>query len=123
MLTRLIAFSATALAIAAFLLFGPTGAAQAPQGRGQVRPRPAEGREPELPQPTIRQYKPRSTLVVPRHPVPKAKFPVVDLHGHPPTLSGPDVVNRVVDAMDPVNVRVMVDANGTSGAGLTQALA
>ena len=63
-----------------------------PQAPGQIRPRPAEGREPELPSPTIRQYKPRSTLVVPQHPVPRAKFPVVDLHGHPPALTGPDVV-------------------------------
>lgn len=93
-----------------------------PQTPGQIRPRPAEGREPDLPQPTIRQYRPRSTLVVPQHPVPKARFPVVDLHGHPPQISGPDVVQRVVDAMDPVGVRVMVNANGTSGERLRQAL-
>ncbi len=119
---RLITLSVTALVIVGLTRFGPTGAAQAPQTPGQIRPRPAEGRDPELPQPTIRQYKPRSTLVVPQHPVPKAKFPVVDLHGHPPTLSGPEAVNRVVEAMDPVNVRVMVNANGTSGGGLAQAL-
>lgn len=93
-----------------------------PPSSGRIRPRPAEGREPDLPQPTIRQYKPRSTLVVPQHPISRAKYPVVDLHGHPPTLSGPDVVERVVDAMDPVGVQVMVNANGTSGSGLRQAL-
>jgi len=93
-----------------------------PQAPGQIRPRPAEGREPELPPPTIRQYKPRSTLVVPQHPVPRAKFPVVDLHGHPPTLNGPDVVNLVGAAMDPLNIQVMVNANGTSGERLRQAL-
>jgi predicted TIM-barrel fold metal-dependent hydrolase len=60
--------------------------------------------------------------VVPQHPIPRAKYPVVDLHGHPPTLSGPDVVERVVEAMEPVGVRVMVNANGTSGRGLRQAL-
>ena len=120
---RLIAISATALAVAGLVVLRSPIVAQTPQAPGQIRPRPAEGREPELPQPTIRQYKPRSTLVVPQHPVPKARFPVVDLHGHPPPLTGPDAVNRVVEAMDPVNVRVMVNANGTSGAGLAQALA
>jgi len=94
-----------------------------PQTPGQIRPRPAEGREPELTPPTIRQYKPRSTLVVPQHPVPRAKFPVVDLHGHPPTLTGPEVVNLVGAAMDPLNIQVMVNANGTSGERLRQALA
>src|SRR5262245_12491444 len=33
-------------------------------GPGQIRPRPAEGRAPEFPPPNIRDYKPRSTLVV-----------------------------------------------------------
>ncbi len=94
-----------------------------PQSPGVIRPRPAEGRDPELKPPTIREYKPRSTLVVPQHPVPKAKFPVIDLHGHPPTLSGPDVVQRVVEAMDPVGVRLMINANGTSGERLRQSLA
>jgi predicted TIM-barrel fold metal-dependent hydrolase len=96
--------------------------AQQPQAPGQIRPRPAEGREPDLPQPTIRQYKPRSTLVVPQHTVPRAKFPVVDIHGHPPALTGPDVVNTVGRAMDPLNLQVMVNANGTSGERLQQAL-
>src|SRR5215813_653421 len=89
---------------------------------GQIRPRPAEGREPEFPPPNIREYKPRSTLVVPQHPVPRAKFPVVDIHGHPPQLTGPDVVNTVGDSMSPLNLQVMVNANGTSGHRLTESL-
>lgn len=109
------------LAVVVALALLMTVAAQ-PQSPGRIRPRPAEGREPDLPQPTIRQYKPRSSLVVPQHPIPRAKYPVVDLHGHPPTLSGPDVVERVVDAMDPIGVQVMVNANGTSGSRLRQAL-
>jgi hypothetical protein len=87
-------------------------------GPGQLRPKPAEGREPEFPPPDIREYKPRSTLVVPEHPVPRAKFPVIDIHGHPPQLTGPDVVDRVVELMDPLNLRLMVDANATIGEGL-----
>ena len=64
-------------------------------------------REPSVPPPTIREYKPKSTLVVPQHPVPRAKFPVVDLHGHPPPLSSAETVQTVVTAMDALNLRVM----------------
>ncbi|MGE3508811.1 MAG: amidohydrolase family protein [Vicinamibacterales bacterium] len=92
------------------------------QTSGAIRPRPAQGREPDLPVPTVREYRPRSTLVVPQHPVSRARFPVIDLHGHPPPLTTAAVVNQVVEAMDPVGVRVMVNANGTSGDRLTQAL-
>jgi predicted TIM-barrel fold metal-dependent hydrolase len=97
------------------------GAQQLPPG--QIRPRPAEGRDPEFPPPNIREYKPRSTLVVPQHPVPRAKFPVVDIHGHPPRLSGPDPVNTVGDSMSPLNLQVMVNANGTPSARLQEEMA
>jgi predicted TIM-barrel fold metal-dependent hydrolase len=90
-------------------------------GPGQIRPRPAEGREPEFPPPTIREYKPRSTLVVPEHLVPRAKFPVVDVHGHPPPISAGSL-KTVVDSMSPLNLQVMVNANGTPGDRLRQAL-
>src|SRR6476620_6265283 len=103
-----------------FLSVGYVAAQQLPPG--QIRPRPAEGRDPEFPPPNIREYKPRSTLVVPQHPVPRAKFPVVDIHGHPPPLTGPDVVNTVGDSMAPLNLQVMVNANGTSGPRLIESL-
>ena len=76
---------------AALLLLGlaavvPLIAQQAP---GQIRPRPAEGREPEFKPPTIREYKPKSQLVTPQHPVPRAKYPVIDIHSHQPTPISP----------------------------------
>jgi predicted TIM-barrel fold metal-dependent hydrolase len=74
--------------------------AQGRQGRGQ--------REPESPPPTIREYKPQSTLVVTQHPVPRAKFPAVDMHGHPPPLTSPEAVQSVVRVMDSLNLRIMV---------------
>ena len=95
----------------------------AQQTPGQIRPRPAEGRQPEVTPPSIRDYKPRSTLVVPQHPVPRAKFSVVDMHGHPPALTSEDAIARVVAAMDPINVQVMVNASGASGERLQQQLA
>jgi predicted TIM-barrel fold metal-dependent hydrolase len=87
-----------------------------------LRPRPGTGREPEFPPPTILEYKPRSTLVVPAHPVPRAKFPVIDIHGHPPRLDSPEAIETVVKALDQLNVQVMVNASGTSGERLTAQL-
>jgi len=87
------------LAIVAAVIDAAT--AQGPQGgRGRG--------EPTVPPPTIREYKPKSTLVVPMHPVPRAKFPVVDMHGHPPPLTSADTIASVVSAMDALNVGLMV---------------
>jgi predicted TIM-barrel fold metal-dependent hydrolase len=93
------------------------GVAQTPQGqRGQGPPgnpgaRPGSNREPEFPVPNIREYKPESTLVVPQHPVPRAKFPAIDFHGHPPQLTSPEALASVVKALDDLNVQRMVVNN------------
>jgi predicted TIM-barrel fold metal-dependent hydrolase len=121
----ILATLALLLGIAAYVVSGFSRtlvAAQRPATPGQIRPRPDEGREPEFPQPTIREYKPRSTLVVPQHPVPRAKFPVVDIHGHPPALTSSSIIDTVVAALDPINVQVMVNANGASAGQLQQEL-
>jgi uncharacterized protein len=72
-------------------------------------------RQPTIPPPTIIEYKPHSTLVVPEHKVPRAKFPVVDFHGHPPNLSSAETIKRVIAAMDSLNIQVMVQAMPSSG--------
>jgi predicted TIM-barrel fold metal-dependent hydrolase len=91
---------------------------------GQLRPRPGQGRAPEFPAPTITDYKPRSTLVVPEHKVPRAKFPVIDIHFHPPgQLASPEVMNRVAEAITPLNLRLMISASGASGDRLQQTVA
>jgi predicted TIM-barrel fold metal-dependent hydrolase len=97
--------------------------AQQPQTPGQIRPRPAEGREPEYPPPNIREYKPRSTLVVPQHPVPRAKFPVVDIHSHHPAPMQPDYYATVVKSMDQQNLRLLVNLSGGSGDRLRESIA
>ncbi len=112
--------SAVVLPNASSLVQPPSLAQQLPPG--QIRPRPAEGRQPEFPAPSIRDYKPRSTLVVPQHQVPRAKFPVIDIHGHPPPLTGSEVVNSVGDLMAPLNVQVMVNANSTPSDQIPAAL-
>jgi len=109
--------------IAVLALATTTVAAAQATGPGQIRPRPAEGREPEFPPPSITAYKPRSTLVVPVHLVPRAKFPAVDFHGHPPDLSSAATIELVGSAMDSLNLRVMVNASGSSGERLAQQIA
>jgi predicted TIM-barrel fold metal-dependent hydrolase len=104
---RRAALAAAAIATAALV------AAQ--QGPGQIRPRPAQGREPQLTPPTIREYKPRSTLVVPKHPVPRAKFPVIDIHSHQPTPISDGEFARVVKGMEENNLRILVNLSGSSG--------
>ena len=88
----------------------------------QLRPRPGTGQQPEFPPPTITDYKPRATLVVPQHNLPRAKFPVVDIHGHPPPFTSADSVKSTIDLVTPLNIRLMVQTNGVSGEGLRQAL-
>jgi predicted TIM-barrel fold metal-dependent hydrolase len=101
--------------VSAAVVLAAVVAAQPPQGRG-TRPR-GEGATPEIPPPSIIDYKPRSTLKVPQHPVPRAKFPVIDVHGHAPGLGSVDGVNRVVAAIDPLNIRLMVVPGGGGRGG------
>ena len=57
------------------------------------------------------------------HLVPRAKFPVVDLHGHPRGLiDSAEGLNELVRALDALNVRMMVAADSLSGERLTRAL-
>lgn len=100
-----------------------SSAAAQQSGSGQFRPRPGTGREPEFPPPSIIDYQPRSTLVVPAHPVPRARFPAVDFHFHPPGRLSEDVINRVGAAMDSLNLQVMVNASGSSGERLANQIA
>lgn len=65
--------------------------------------------------PTIEDYQPKSTLVVPQHPVSRAKFPFIDFHGHPGRMASPDKIDQLIKEMDTMNMRVMVNLNGRSG--------
>ena len=114
------------LALAPALFFMATTKhidAQAPTAPGQVRPRPAEGRQPEWPPPSIVDYQPRSTLVVPVHLVPRAKFPVIDIHSHHPTPIPAEQYAKVVQALDANNIRLIVNLSGSWGERLRQGLA
>ncbi len=93
---------------------------QCPPGTTEVRPGSCQA--PDTPPPSILDYRPRSTLVTARHPVPKAKFPAIDIHGHPPALTSAESISRLVVEMDALNLRVMVSADNSSGERLARAL-
>ncbi len=94
---------------------------ECPPGMTEIRPQLC--RAPEFPPPSIVDYRPRSTLVTPAHPVPRAKFPVIDYHGHPGSLlSSADGLARLVAALDGLNVRVIVSADNMSGERLQRTI-
>jgi predicted TIM-barrel fold metal-dependent hydrolase len=123
---------------------GPSGAGQqgppggGRQGRGggggpqeQVQIEPGEecpagmtefraGRcgKPASPPPTIVDYRPKSTVVAEQHLVPRAKFPVVDIHSHLAITS--DNIEQTIQEMDALNLRVLVNLSGGSGERLRE---
>jgi predicted TIM-barrel fold metal-dependent hydrolase len=108
----------TLLALLGLGLAAPLLIAQ--QAPGQIRPRPAEGREPENKPPTIREYKPKSMLVAPQHLVSRAKFPVIDIHSHQPTPISAGEYDRVMKGMESNNLQILVNLSGSFGDRLRQ---
>jgi uncharacterized protein len=119
--------AAAAAVLGALVLAGAAiGVAQAPQGaqsQGALGNRPGANRQPEFPIPNIREYKPKSTLVVPEHQVPRAKYPVIDIHSHQPAPISPQAFETVVKSMDPLNLQILVNASGATGDRLVQSVA
>jgi uncharacterized protein len=90
---------------------------------GTTETRPGNCQAPEFPPPSIVDYRPTSTLVTSEHLVPKAKFPVVDIHGHAAgSLGSPEGIAGMVKQLDALNVRVFVSADNSSGDRLTRIL-
>ncbi|HMB53189.1 MAG TPA: amidohydrolase family protein [Thermoanaerobaculia bacterium] len=56
-------------------------------------------------------YDPPSTLVVPEHPTPRAKYPFVDVHNHQSRMPDQDLGELVAD-MDALNMQVLVNLSG-----------
>jgi predicted TIM-barrel fold metal-dependent hydrolase len=65
---------------------------------------------------SVEEYDPRSTLVVPQHPVERAKYPFIDVHNHQDfaAMSAAELDQLVAD-MDAINLRVMVNLSGGTG--------
>ncbi len=60
---------------------------------------------------SFEEYEPRSTLVVPEHPVTRAKYPFIDVHNHQSNMPTQDL-KEVVAEMDKLNMAVMVNLSG-----------
>jgi len=91
-----------------------------PPGTTEVRPRTCLA--PELPPPSILDYRPRSTLVTPETEVPRARFPVVDLHGHARRITEPGVLEEMGAHLDELNIQLYIVADNLSGEHLRHTL-
>ena len=93
-----------------------------PPGTTEIRPRNCMA--PEAPAPSILDYRPHSTLVAPAHMVVRAKYPVIDFHGHPQgRLGSSDALTSLGASLDSLNVRLMVSADNQSGDRLKTTIA
>ena len=93
-----------------------------PPGTTEIRPRSCLG--PEIPPPSILDYRPRSTLVAPTTAVRRARYPAIDFHGHPQGLLGSvESLARLGAELDDLNVGLMIAANNLSGDALKRAVA
>src|SRR5690349_24228895 len=97
-----------------------TAGQECPPGTTEVRPGSCQA--PSTPPPSIVDYRPRSTLVTAEHKVPKAKFPVIDVHSHQGQLTA-ESMKELVSTMDPLNLRVLTLADNISGDRLVQTIA
>ena len=106
-LWRLVGFLAVILATTASVFLWPRmHAARAGSALSQSR---KDERTP-----TIEEYQPKSTLVTPEHKIERAKFPFIDIHSHHwnPT---PEHVEDLIQGMDSINLRVLMNLSGGTG--------
>ena len=87
---------------------------------GQAQRRGA--RRADEPALTVEEYRPRSTLVVDEQQVSRARFPVVDVHSHHRPGFSAARWNEIIGEMDALNLQVLVNLSGGSGAGLERGL-
>jgi predicted TIM-barrel fold metal-dependent hydrolase len=71
---------------------------------------------------SIEEYDPKSTLVVPQHPIKRAKYPFIDVHNHQYGLTA-ESVDKLVADMDGINLRIMVNLSGGYGERLKENVA
>jgi predicted TIM-barrel fold metal-dependent hydrolase len=67
---------------------------------------------------TLEDYEPKSMLVTEEHPVRRAKFPFVDIHGHQNLSMDDASLASLVAQMDQMGLRTMNNLSGGSGASL-----
>ena len=95
---------------------------ECPPGTTEIRPNRCQA--PELPVPSILDYRPRSTLVTPVHTVPRAKYPVIDFHGHVGGFLGSTgQLDALRQSLDSLNIRLVVAADNIGGDRLRNVVA
>ncbi len=70
---------------------------------------------------TFEEYNPKSTLVVPEHPITRAKYPFIDIHSHQGRMGDQDLSGLIAD-MDKMNMGIMINLSGGSGERITKAM-
>ncbi|MEO5945836.1 MAG: amidohydrolase family protein [Chitinophagaceae bacterium] len=75
-----------------------------------------------IPRMDFENYNPPSTLVVPGKPVTKAKYPFIDVHNHQFQMPTMDL-GKLINEMDMMNMKVMVNLSGQSGDLIKQSVA
>lgn len=72
----------------------------------------------------VREYEPRSSLVVPQNPRTRAKFPFIDVHNHPRFPMPAEQARGMLADMDALNLRIMgsLFVRGGNGERLRQAV-
>ena len=93
---------------------------QCPPGMTEIRPRTCMA--PEFAAPSIVDYRPRNTLKVTEHKVPKAKFPAVDYHAHVGQYLTAGQIDSLATYMDQLGLGAMVVADNISGDRLKTAV-
>src|SRR5574341_520490 len=73
-----------------------------------LAPLSVRGQDQTMP---FEEYEPRSTLVVPAHPVTHAKYPFIDVHNHQSNMPTQNLKELVAE-MDKLNMAVMVNLSG-----------
>lgn len=61
---------------------------------------------------SFEEYEPKSTLKVAENPKTKAKFPFIDVHNHQWDMSTKDKLDKLVEDMDKLNLKLMVNLSG-----------
>jgi uncharacterized protein len=66
---------------------------------------------------TFEEYDPKSTLVVPEHPLKRAKFPFIDVHNHQFEMSKTEKIQQLTSEMDALNMKILVNLSGRGFGG------
>src|SRR5580700_6292403 len=109
------------------------GFLQGTAGTAALAATPASSQTPAQPSATpklaLEDFQPRSMLVVPEHPIERARYPVIDVHTHVSSVLSRDKaqgharIAEIVAWMDRINVHTMINLTGGYGERLAHNVA